>query len=169
MAEGLVCFTAPPDSEERIVNTQGRPMSPWDELRIIRPDRREAAIGEPGELQVHGPYTIPRGPCRRGAGRATGVCQAGGQRLIVLGLRKVGQHRLDRRGDLPDLGRAVAVGAMAHHDAQADGLARHVLDDLELEAKKGLCLVRVDLPVFDATCRPSTRWRRSSGSGRGSG
>ncbi|WP_346428959.1 AMP-binding protein [Paracoccus sp. pheM1] len=169
MVEGLVCFTAPTDSEERIVNTQGRPMSPWDELRIIRPDRREAAIGELGELQVRGPHTIPRGPCRRGAGRATGVCQAGGQRLIVLGLRKAGQHRLDRRSDLPDLGRAVAVGAMAHHDAQAGGLARHVLDDLELQAKKRLGLVRVDLPVFDATCRPSTRWRRSSGSGRGSG
>ncbi|MDK8873354.1 AMP-binding protein [Paracoccus sp. SSJ] len=58
MAEGLVCFTALTDSEERIVNTQGRPMSPWDELRIIRPDGREAAIGEPGELQVRGPYTI---------------------------------------------------------------------------------------------------------------
>ncbi len=58
MAEGLVCFTALTDSDERIVNTQGRPMSPFDELRIIRPDGREAAAGETGELQVRGPYTI---------------------------------------------------------------------------------------------------------------
>lgn len=47
MAEGLLNFTRLDDPEEVKVTTQGRPMSPDDEIRVVD-----------GELQVKGPYTI---------------------------------------------------------------------------------------------------------------
>lgn len=58
MAEGLICYTGLDDPELRVIQTQGRPMSEWDELRVIRPDGTEAGPGQTGELQVRGPYTI---------------------------------------------------------------------------------------------------------------
>lgn len=58
MAEGLLCFTRLDDPEDVVLNTQGRPMSPGDELRIVDGDGNEVAEGEAGELLVRGPYTI---------------------------------------------------------------------------------------------------------------
>jgi 2,3-dihydroxybenzoate-AMP ligase len=61
MAEGLVNYTRADDPEQIVCETQGRPLSPYDELRVVAP---EAAHGEPvpegetGELQTRGPYTI---------------------------------------------------------------------------------------------------------------
>jgi 2,3-dihydroxybenzoate-AMP ligase len=58
MAEGLCCTTQVDDSEEVIVETQGRPISPGDEFRIIDESDREVPPGELGELITRGPYTI---------------------------------------------------------------------------------------------------------------
>jgi 2,3-dihydroxybenzoate-AMP ligase len=58
MAEGLVNYTRLDDPEAIIVSTQGRPMSNWDEIRIVDEDDVEVAIGEVGELLTRGPYTI---------------------------------------------------------------------------------------------------------------
>jgi 2,3-dihydroxybenzoate-AMP ligase len=58
MSEGLVTCTRPGDPAEWIVDTQGRPVSPGDEFRIVGDDDREVAPGEVGELLVRGPYTI---------------------------------------------------------------------------------------------------------------
>ncbi|KQB84799.1 (2,3-dihydroxybenzoyl)adenylate synthase [Corynebacterium lowii] len=58
MAEGLVCYTSADDSEEHIVGTQGRPMSAFDEVRIVGPDGQPVPEGTSGVLQVRGPYTI---------------------------------------------------------------------------------------------------------------
>lgn len=58
MAEGLVNYTRLDDSEERIVNTQGRPISVDDELRIVDEDGNDVAPGETGQLLTRGPYTI---------------------------------------------------------------------------------------------------------------
>jgi 2,3-dihydroxybenzoate-AMP ligase len=58
MAEGLVCYTRLDDPEEIALTTQGRPMSPADELRIVNADGADAAAGEIGELWCRGPYTI---------------------------------------------------------------------------------------------------------------
>src|SRR5207244_5490213 len=41
-----------------IVETQGRPASPDDEIRVVDDDGKEVAPGEIGELQCRGPYTI---------------------------------------------------------------------------------------------------------------
>ncbi len=58
MAEGLVNYTRHGDSEERIVHTQGRPISPADEIRVVDDDDQPVTPGEPGHLLTRGPYTI---------------------------------------------------------------------------------------------------------------
>ncbi|MGW9434782.1 (2,3-dihydroxybenzoyl)adenylate synthase [Streptomyces sp. NPDC055607] len=58
MAEGLLSMTRPGDDPERTATTQGRPLSPDDEIRVVGEDGREAAPGEPGELLTRGPYTL---------------------------------------------------------------------------------------------------------------
>ena len=59
MAEGLVCYTPLDGSAELIATTQGRPMSPADEVRVVDADGCAVPTGETGELLVRGPYTIP--------------------------------------------------------------------------------------------------------------
>ncbi|MGW6600374.1 (2,3-dihydroxybenzoyl)adenylate synthase [Streptomyces sp. NPDC055036] len=58
MAEGLLNFTRLDDPEELVLATQGRPLAADDELRIVDPGGQEVPSGEPGELQVRGPYTV---------------------------------------------------------------------------------------------------------------
>ncbi|NWB89990.1 (2,3-dihydroxybenzoyl)adenylate synthase [Pseudomonas agarici] len=58
MAEGLLCFTRPGDSLEVVLNTQGRPLSPEDQVRLVDTDLCEVAPGQVGELLTRGPYTI---------------------------------------------------------------------------------------------------------------
>ena len=71
MAEGLVCYTRLDDPAELVLGTQGRPVSPDDEVRVVNPDDPMAtsdelvAPGEIGALLTRGPYTI------RGYYRAT--------------------------------------------------------------------------------------------------
>ncbi|WP_460356044.1 (2,3-dihydroxybenzoyl)adenylate synthase [Mycobacterium sp. ZZG] len=58
MAEGMLNFTRPGDPEDVVVHTQGRPMSPHDEMRVVDENGDEVAPGEEGELLVRGPYTL---------------------------------------------------------------------------------------------------------------
>ena len=58
MAEGLVNYTRLDDPEDIIVNTQGRPISPDDEVLVLDDAGRPVAEGEPGNLLTRGPYTI---------------------------------------------------------------------------------------------------------------
>lgn len=58
MAEGLLNYTRPEDPEELVTTTQGRPLSPADEVRVVDTDGNEVADGEVGELWVRGPYTL---------------------------------------------------------------------------------------------------------------
>lgn len=58
MAEGLLNFTHMDDPDPVLFNTQGRPMSAADEIRIVDWDGKPAKPGEPGELLTRGPYTI---------------------------------------------------------------------------------------------------------------
>jgi 2,3-dihydroxybenzoate-AMP ligase len=66
MAEGLVTYTRLDDDEETVVTTQGRPLSPDDEIRVVDDEDRDVAPGETGHLLTRGPYTI------RGYWRAPG-------------------------------------------------------------------------------------------------
>lgn len=58
MAEGMLNFTRPGDPVDVVVHTQGRPMSPHDEMRVVDESGVEVAPGEEGELLVRGPYTL---------------------------------------------------------------------------------------------------------------
>ncbi len=58
MAEGLVNYTGLDDAPERIFTTQGRPMCPDDELKVVDANGGEVGAGEVGELLTRGPYTI---------------------------------------------------------------------------------------------------------------
>jgi 2,3-dihydroxybenzoate-AMP ligase len=58
MAEGLLNYTRLDDPADVIVTTQGRPMSPADEIRIVDDAGEQVDNGKPGELLTRGPYTI---------------------------------------------------------------------------------------------------------------
>ncbi|QUR68225.1 (2,3-dihydroxybenzoyl)adenylate synthase [Mycobacterium spongiae] len=58
MAEGMLNFTRPGDPVQIIEHTQGRPMSPHDELRVVDENGGDVAPGDEGELLVRGPYTL---------------------------------------------------------------------------------------------------------------
>lgn len=58
MAEGLVNYTRLDDPPARVFTTQGRPISPDDEVRVITPEGDPVADGEPGLLATRGPYTF---------------------------------------------------------------------------------------------------------------
>lgn len=58
MAEGMLNFTRPGDPVDVVEHTQGRPMSPHDEMRVVDEDGHDVAPGQEGELLVRGPYTL---------------------------------------------------------------------------------------------------------------
>lgn len=58
MAEGLVNYTRAGDLDDVIFTTQGRPISPDDEVRVLDAAGRPVPDGQPGQLAVRGPYTF---------------------------------------------------------------------------------------------------------------
>ncbi|WP_094286406.1 AMP-binding protein [Mycobacterium lehmannii] len=58
MAEGMLNFTRPGDPVDVVVNTQGRPMSPHDEMRVVDESGAQVVPGQEGQLLVRGPYTL---------------------------------------------------------------------------------------------------------------
>lgn len=58
VAEGLNTMTALSDDINVIKVFQGKPISPYDEIRIADQNGQPLAIGEYGELLIRGPYTI---------------------------------------------------------------------------------------------------------------
>ncbi|MGW3321691.1 AMP-binding protein [Streptomyces virginiae] len=59
-AEGVLTLTRPADAEETVLGTQGRPLSPDDEIRVVDADGQDVVDGESGELLARGPH-LPRG------------------------------------------------------------------------------------------------------------
>ncbi|MFJ7268503.1 AMP-binding protein [Streptomyces sp. NPDC099050] len=55
--EGLLTLTRPGDPDETVLTTQGRPLSPDDQIRVVDADGEQVPDGEPGELLARGPYT----------------------------------------------------------------------------------------------------------------
>ncbi|MDQ8045913.1 MAG: (2,3-dihydroxybenzoyl)adenylate synthase [Solirubrobacteraceae bacterium] len=117
MAEGLVNYTRPEDSPEVTFRTQGRPMSPGDEVRVVDEAGQPVAPGEAGALQTRGPYTI-RGYYRAPEHNATAftddgfyvtgdlVEQTPSGHLTVVGRAK---EQINRGGE------KVAPGEVEHH------------------------------------------------------
>ncbi|MCG8348324.1 MAG: (2,3-dihydroxybenzoyl)adenylate synthase [Chloroflexales bacterium] len=58
MAEGLVNYTRLDDPDEIVLHTQGRPISPDDEIRVVDDAGCAVEPGQTGQLLTRGPYTI---------------------------------------------------------------------------------------------------------------
>ncbi|MBB4952131.1 2,3-dihydroxybenzoate-AMP ligase [Agrobacterium vitis] len=58
MAEGLVNYTRLDDSDDLVFTTQGRPISPDDEVKLTDEDGNIVPDGETGMLATRGPYTF---------------------------------------------------------------------------------------------------------------
>ncbi|MFW0178406.1 (2,3-dihydroxybenzoyl)adenylate synthase [Rothia sp. P7208] len=58
MAEGLVNYTRAEDSDELRYNTQGKPISAFDEILIVDDHDNPVSVGVSGHLLTRGPYTI---------------------------------------------------------------------------------------------------------------
>ncbi|QDQ28493.1 (2,3-dihydroxybenzoyl)adenylate synthase [Chitinimonas arctica] len=58
MAEGLVNYTRDDDPDALVVGSQGRPISPDDEVRVVDDEDLPVPAGEVGHLLTRGPYTI---------------------------------------------------------------------------------------------------------------
>jgi mycobactin salicyl-AMP ligase len=58
MAEGLLNYTRTKDPDVLVQGTQGRPLSPLDEIRIVDADGLDVPPGKRGELWTRGPYTL---------------------------------------------------------------------------------------------------------------
>ncbi len=58
IAEGLLCLTSLEDDSNTVVNCQGKPISKYDEIRIVDDQLNDLPTGEFGELIVRGAYTI---------------------------------------------------------------------------------------------------------------
>ncbi|MDH6697667.1 AMP-binding protein [Streptomyces sp. MAA16] len=58
MAEGLLNYTRLDDTADLVTGTQGRPLSPDDEIRVVDEDGHDVPPGERGELLTRGPYTL---------------------------------------------------------------------------------------------------------------
>ncbi|MFC7753471.1 AMP-binding protein [Tsukamurella soli] len=59
MAEGMFLVTDEDASEQVVLDTVGRPISPLDEVRVVDPiSGEDAPVGDLGELWMRGPYTI---------------------------------------------------------------------------------------------------------------
>jgi non-ribosomal peptide synthetase component E (peptide arylation enzyme) len=62
MAEGLLNYTRLDDPDELAMTTQGRPLSPADEVRIVDPTGADVADGEVGELWTRRSLPVARSP-----------------------------------------------------------------------------------------------------------
>lgn len=110
MAEGLVNYTSVEDDYWHLVNTQGRPMSPGDEVEVRDSNGCTLPDGECGELWTRGPYTF-RGYYKAEAHNlrafdrdgfyCTGdlVCRLPGGYLMVVGRNK---DQINRGGEKID-------------------------------------------------------------------
>ncbi|WP_037064494.1 (2,3-dihydroxybenzoyl)adenylate synthase [Pseudonocardia acaciae] len=132
MAEGLINYTRLDDPDEVRWETQGRPVCPADEVRIVDELDRDVPGGAVGELLTRGPYTI-RGYFRAPEHNAASFTRDGWYRtgdlvrwhptgnLVVEGRRK---DVINRGGEKvsaeeveelalghPDVARAAAVAA----------------------------------------------------------
>jgi 2,3-dihydroxybenzoate-AMP ligase len=76
MAEGLLNYTRLDDPEDIVVSTQGRPLSPADEIRIVDEQGVDVEPGQVGELLTRGPYTL-RGYYRAQSHNATAFTPEG--------------------------------------------------------------------------------------------
>ncbi|UOE21652.1 (2,3-dihydroxybenzoyl)adenylate synthase [Thermobifida halotolerans] len=119
MAEGLVNYTRLDDPEQVATTTQGRPLSPADEIRVVDDADRPVPDGEVGHLLTRGPYTI-RGYYRADAHNATAFTDDGFYRTGDL-------VRMDASGNLVVEGRAKDQINRGGEKVSAEEVENHIL------------------------------------------
>ncbi|MET9971150.1 AMP-binding protein [Streptomyces sp. NPDC006356] len=136
MAEGLLNYTEPDAPEDVVLHTQGRPLSPDDEIRIVDEDDRDVPPGAVGRLLTRGPYTL-RGYYRAPEHNITAFTTDGHYRtgdlvrrtptghLVVEGRVK---EQINRGGD--KVAAAEVEQQLITHPAIADAAVVPVPDDL---------------------------------------
>ncbi|WP_211257209.1 (2,3-dihydroxybenzoyl)adenylate synthase [Streptomyces megasporus] len=117
MAEGLLTMSRPDDDVESLLHTQGRPVSPADEVKIVDERGAEVPTGVTGELLTRGPYTL-RGYYRAPEHNARAFTEDGFYRTGDLAALTP-EGRLIIRGRLKDViirgGDKVAAGEVETH------------------------------------------------------
>ncbi|MGB3601958.1 MAG: AMP-binding protein [Gordonia sp. (in: high G+C Gram-positive bacteria)] len=119
MAEGLICYTRIDDPRELVHASQGSPMSPHDEIRVVDTDGHEVPAGTEGELLVRGPYTL-RGYYRAPEHNARAFTPDGFYRSGDL-------VRQTRSGHLAVTGRIKDTIVRAGENVAADDVEEHLL------------------------------------------
>ena len=121
MAEGLVSYTRLDDDPQSRWTARCRPISPDDELRIIRADGTLAEHGEIGELETQGPYTI-RGYYGRTSANARSFAADGWYRSGDLAA-------LDEHGRIRAVGRAGTLINRGGEKVAPEEVEAHLLAD----------------------------------------
>ncbi|WP_373696193.1 (2,3-dihydroxybenzoyl)adenylate synthase [Actinomycetospora flava] len=122
MAEGLVNYTRDDDPDDVVEETQGSPISPDDEIRVVDPadpDEREVPRGQVGALLTRGPYTI-RGYYRAEEHNATAFTEDGFYRTGDL-------VRITERGDIVVTGRVKEQINRGGEKIAAEEVENHLL------------------------------------------
>ncbi|GGK04152.1 2,3-dihydroxybenzoate-AMP ligase [Pilimelia anulata] len=135
MAEGLVNYTRLDDPDDVVTTTQGRPVSPADEVRVVDDHDADVPDGAEGHLLTRGPYTI-RGYYRAAAHNATAFTADGFYRTGDL-VRRTPAGNLVVTGRAKDQinrgGEKIAVEEVERHllahDAVHDAVLVGVADD----------------------------------------
>jgi 2,3-dihydroxybenzoate-AMP ligase len=146
MAEGLLNYTRPDDPPEVVATTQGRPISPHDEILIVDENDVPVAQGESGALLTRGPYTPPGyfrgGPHNKRAFTPDGWYRTGdvvrlhpGGNLVVAGRSK---DLINRGGEKIS---AEEVEDIAYSMPQVVEAAAIAVPDDELGERICLCVV----------------------------
>jgi 2,3-dihydroxybenzoate-AMP ligase len=117
MAEGLLNFTRAEDPDELVAGTQGRPLSPADEIRVVDGSGAAVPPGAVGELWTRGPYTL-RGYYRAAEYNATAFTADGFYRTGDL-VRRLPSGYLVVEGRSKDVinrgGENVSAAALEEH------------------------------------------------------
>ncbi|MEU0007602.1 AMP-binding protein [Streptomyces sp. NPDC006314] len=142
MAEGLLNFTRLDDPWDVVCRTQGRPLSPADEILVLRPDGGPAAPGEPGELLTRGPYTL-RGYYRAPEHNRVRFTEDGYYRTGDLVTRTTG-------GNLEVVGRVNDVINRGGEKVPAQELEEHLVADHRIAAAAVIALP--DELMGECTC-----------------
>jgi 2,3-dihydroxybenzoate-AMP ligase len=123
MAEGLLCCTRLDDPDEVVNGTQGRPISPGDEVLVVDEDDRPVPAGLQGELLTRGPYT-PRGYYRAAEHNTRAFTEDGWYRTgDIVRIREDGNLVIEgRRKDL------INRGGEKISAEEVENLARVLLD-----------------------------------------
>ncbi|MGW6693493.1 (2,3-dihydroxybenzoyl)adenylate synthase [Rhodococcus sp. NPDC054953] len=119
MAEGLVCYTRLDDPDDVVTTTQGRPMSPFDRIRVVDDNDEDVPPGTEGALLTQGPYTI-RGYYRNADANARSFTPDGWYRTgdVV---------RVDPGGNITVCGRAVDRINRGGEKVSAEEVEEHLL------------------------------------------